>query len=180
MNQFGFDGGALWLDIVAGNDIHAELLGKNIALAIQVLPVVLLGSVVLAAASGGWVYIPVALVIACAGLGAGLAVANVMSVRVPQRIPETKNPFGGGAGGQGCVTALLLLLGVLAQGVLLTPVVVATSVCVAEAPAALVVVAPACAVYGYVLWRAGIAMAERWAWWRQPELLLAVDPRRGA
>ena len=38
---------------------------------------------------------------------------------------------------------------------------------------------PAVAVYGYVVWRIGLGMATRWAFWRQPELLLAVDPRRG-
>jgi hypothetical protein len=180
LNQFGFDGGALWLDIVAGNDIRAELLGKNAALLLQVIPVVLTGSVILAAVSGGWIYVPVALVIACAGLGAGLGVANVMSVRAPQRIPETRSPFGGGAGGDGCVTAVLLFLGMIAQGLLLVPVVVAAGITAAQAPAALVVVAPACALYGYVLWRTGVNRAVRWAWWRQPELLLAVDARRGA
>jgi len=64
--------------------------------------------------------------------------------------------------------------------VLLTPVAIAVGVSAARWPAALVVVAPSCALYGYALWRRGVAMAVRWAWWRQPELLLAVDPRRGA
>jgi ABC-2 type transport system permease protein len=178
-NQFGFDGGALWLDIVAGNRIRDELVGKNAALLVQMLPIVLLGSVVLAAFSGGWIYVPVALVIATAGLGAGLAVANVMSVRYPQRIPETKSPFGGTGGGQGCVTTLAFFVGIVVQGVLLSPVALASALCVAFWPTGLVIVAPACAAYGYVLWRQGTAMAERWAWWRQPELLLAVDPRRG-
>jgi ABC-2 type transport system permease protein len=179
LNQFGFDGGALWLDIVAGNGIRAELIGKNVALLIQALPVVLVGSLVLASASDGWAYIPAGLVIAAAGLGAGLGVANVLSVRYPQRIAETKSPFGGSAGGQGCVTALILLVGMFVQGLLLAPVAIAAAVCAAVAPAALVIVAPACALYGYVLWRAGTANATRWAWWRQPEILLAVDPHRG-
>jgi hypothetical protein len=103
-----------------------------------------------------------------------------VSVRYPQRLPETRSPFGGAAGGQGCITALMLLLAVFVQGVLLAPVAIATGICVALAPVGLVIVVPACAAYGYVLWRQGVTMAERWAWWRQPELLLAVDPRRGA
>lgn len=180
MNQFGFDGGAIWINIVAGNRIRDQLVGKNFALLVQVLPIVLVGSVILAAASGGWLYIPAALVIAAAGLGAGLAVANVVSVRYPVRVPETKSPFGGAAGGQGCVTGLLIMVAVVVQTVLLSPVAIAAAVCVAVSPVWLVVVAPACAAYGYGLWRAGVAIAERWAWWRQPELLLAVDPRRGA
>jgi hypothetical protein len=179
-NQFGFDGGALWIDIVAGNRIRDELVGKNAALLVQLLPIVLVSSVVLAAVSGGWLYVPVALVIATAGLGAGLAVANVMSVRFPQRVPETKSPFGGNAGGQGCVTTLVFFAGMIVQGVLLSPVAIASALCVAFWPTGLIIVAPACALYGYLLWRQGTAMAERWAWWRQPELLLAVDPRRGS
>ena len=179
MNQFGFDGGAIWLNIVAGNRIRDQLVGKNFALLVQVLPVVFLGSVILAAASGGWLYIPAALVIAAAGLGAGLAVANVVSVRYPVRVPETRSPFGGAAGGQGCVTGMLIMIAVLVQSVLLGPVVIAAGVCVAVAPGLLVVVAPVCAAYGYALWRLGISTAERSAYWRQPELLLAVDPRRG-
>ena len=179
MNQFGFDGGALWLDIVAGNRIRDELVGKNLAVLVQVLPIVLAGSIVLAVASGGWIYIPAAVIVSAAGLGAGLAVANVVSVRYPQRVPDTRSPFGGAAGGQGCITALMLLVAVAVQGLLLAPVAIATGVCIAVWPVGLVIVVPACAAYGYGLWRQGISIAERWAWWRQPELLLAVDPRRG-
>jgi hypothetical protein len=134
---------------------------------------------VLAVVSGGWIYVPAAVVVSAAGLGAGLAVANVVSVRFPQRLPETRSPFGGAAGGQGCITALILLVAIMVQGLLLAPVAIATGVCIALWPVGLVIVVPACAGYGYLLWRQGIAIAEGWAWWRQPELLLAVDPRRG-
>ncbi len=179
LNQFGFDGGAFWLDVVAGNRIRDELVGKNFAVLVQVLPVVFFGSVVLAAFSGGWVYVPVALVVAAAGVGAGLAVANVVSVRFPQRLPESKSPFATRAGGQGCVTSLVFFVAMAVQGMLLAPVAIATAVCAAVAPVALIVVAPLCAAYGYALWRAGVGIAERSAWWRQPEMLLAIDPRRG-
>jgi ABC-2 type transport system permease protein len=178
MNQFGFDGGALWIDVVAGNLVRDELVGKNLALLIEVLPVVLVSSVVLAALTGGWVYVPAALLLAAAGLGAGLGVANVISVRFPQRLPEARSPFAGRAAGQGCVTSLVLFAAMIGQAVILAPVAIAAGLCVSLAPAALVVVAPLCAVYGFGLWRAGVAMSERWAAWRQPELLLAVDARR--
>jgi hypothetical protein len=42
-----------------------------------------------------------------------------------------------------------------------------------------IVLGPAIAVYGFVVWRIGLGVATRWAFWRQPELLVAVDPRRG-
>jgi ABC-2 type transport system permease protein len=178
MNQFGFDGGALWVDIVAGNVVHDELVGKNLALLVEVLPVVLVSSVALAVFTGGWVYVPVALLLAAAGIGAGLGVANVVSVRFPMRLPEGRSPFAGRAAGQGCMTSLVIMLAAIVQAVILAPVAIAATVCVAVAPVALLIVAPVSALYGYGLWRAGVGMAERWAWWRQPELLLAVDARR--
>ncbi|MGH9188091.1 MAG: hypothetical protein ACRD0U_20155, partial [Acidimicrobiales bacterium] len=178
MNQFGYDGAALWLDVVAGNRVRDELVGKNVAVAVQVVPVVLIASLGLAALSGGWAYVPAALVLTGAGLGAGLGVANVVSVRYPMRLPEGSNPFAGAGGGQGCATGLVLFVCTLVQQVLLAPVAIAATLAALFAPAALIVIAPAGAVYGWVLWRTGLTMAERWAWWRQPELLLAVDPRR--
>jgi ABC-2 type transport system permease protein len=176
MNQFGFDGAAYWLDVVAGNQLRAELVGKNVATLVQALPVVALGSVLLAAWSGGWAYVPASLVLAGAGIGAGLGVANVASVRFPQRVRDRRNPFGASQGGQGCVTGLMLLLAMIVQGLLLAPVGIAAGLCAAFAPAALVVVAPACAVYGGALWWAGVVVALRWAWWRQAEILAAITP----
>jgi len=85
-------------------------------------------------------------------------------------------PFGTSQGGQGCVTGLMLLLAMAVQGVLLAPVAIAAGLCASFAPAALLVVAPACAVYGGLLWWAGLGVAVRWAWWRQAEILEAITP----
>jgi len=179
MNQFGYDGGALWLDVVAGNVVREELIGKNVALAVQVVPVMAVAGVLLAALSGGWVFLPAALVMGLGGLGAGLAVANVASVRVPQRLAENRSPFAGGGAGQGCGTSMVMMLCLLVQWLVLTPVGIEGAVIAFGGVAFSIVLAPAVAVYGYVVWRTGLGMATRWAFWRQPELLLAVDPRRG-
>jgi len=88
MNQFGFDGGALWLDIVAGNRGSRRTDRQEHRGCVEVLSGRFVGSVVLAAFSGGWLYIPARLLIAATGLGAGLAVANVVSVRYPMRLPN--------------------------------------------------------------------------------------------
>ena len=97
MNQFGFDGAALWLDVVAGNHVRDELVGKNLALAVQVLPVIAFAGIVLAAVSGGWLFLPGAMAMGLRRPRRGLAVANVASVRFPQRLPENRNPFAGAA-----------------------------------------------------------------------------------
>ena len=178
MNQFGFDGAALWTDVVAGNDVRAELIGKNLAIAAGAVPLIAASAVVLAGLSGGWTYVPIAVVLGLGGLGAGLAVADVVSVRWPMRLSEARSPFAANGQGQGCVTSVIVSLCALVQGLLLAPIAIAASVAAAVAPAALVPVAAGAALYGFGLWRAGVAMAERWAWWRQPELLLAVHPRR--
>jgi ABC-2 type transport system permease protein len=178
MNQFGFDGGALWLDVVAGQVVRAELIGKNVATAVMVVPGILVAAVVLAAFSGGWLFVPAAVVLGVAGVGVGLSVANVTSVRLPQRLPDTRSPFGRGGSGNGCVTVLAVMLAMAIQALLLSPVVIAAAIAVVVNPWLLAVVAPAAAGYGFLLWRAGLRVAGEWAWWRQPELLLAVDPRR--
>lgn len=177
-NQFGLDGGALWLDAVAGDMVRHQLLGKNLALLVEVVPVVALVGVALAALTGGWLFLPAALFVALAGLGAGLATANVASVRYPVRLPESRSPFAGGGGGQGCSTAVVLLVCALVQNVIIAPVVLAVAFTVSVAPVALVVVAPLCAVYGAAVWWAGLHLATGYARAHQPELLRAVDPVR--
>lgn len=178
LNQFGFDRGALWMDVAAGDLVRAELLGKNLAVCAQVAPVLLVVGVGLAAAGGGWAYLPAALLVALAGLGAGLGIGNVVSVRYPVRLPESRSPFGGSGGGQGCATSALVMLGSLVQNLAIAPVAVATLVAVNVAPASLIVVAPACAVYGGLLWWLGLNLATNYGRAHQPELLTAVNPER--
>lgn len=177
-NQFGFDGAALWMDVVAGRVERAELEGKNLAVVVETLPIVAVVAVVLAAISGGWGYVPLTLLVAIGALGAGLAVANVVSVQFPQRLPDSSNPFAGRGGGQGCVTGVMLLGGMVVQGLLVAPVIAATAIAAAARPAALVVVAPAAAAYGMAVWAGGTAWAASLVRDRRPELVAAVDPRR--
>lgn len=178
MNQFGSDGAALWLDVVAGDRVHEELIGKNLALLILVLPIVTGVGAVVAAVSNGWLFLPATCLLAIAGLGAGLGIANMASVRFPIRLPDTRSPFGGYGGGQGCATTAMVLGCSLAQNLVIAPVVVAAAVTTAVAPVALVVVAPVCAAYGAGLWWIGLTIATRWARGHQPEMVRALDPAR--
>jgi ABC-2 type transport system permease protein len=178
MNQFGYDGAALWMDVAAGNRVREAIVGKNLALVIQVTPIMAIAGILLAAVTGGWAYLPAAAAMGMSGLGAGLAVANVVSVRFPQRVAETRNPFGGGGAGQGCGVALVLGLCGLVQQLAILPVAIAAIAIALTGPGVGLVLSPFIALYGYVLWRIGVGMAFRWGFWRQPELLTAVDPRR--
>ncbi|HEY4378220.1 MAG TPA: hypothetical protein VGM93_13725, partial [Acidimicrobiales bacterium] len=184
-NQFGMDGAALWTDVVAGDHLRDLLVGKNVALLVQSVPPVVVAAGVLAEFSGGWAYVPAALVLALAGIVVGLAVANVVSVRFAQKVPDNRSPFGGGAfgtggagAGQGCVTGLVLLGCIVLQNLLVAPAAVAIALAATRAPIALVIVVPVVAAYAALVWRAGLTMAIDWGWWREPELLTAVDPGR--
>lgn len=175
-NQIGFDGRALWLDAVSGRSLGAVLAGKNVATALVVLPIVTVVGAGIAATTGGWAYLPVAVGLALAGLAAGLATADVVSVRFPVRLPESQNPFAGSGGGQGCTTSLVLSACWLVQSLLLAPVLAGAGVALVVGGWAYVVVVPLALAYGLGLWRLGLFVAARTADGRLPELLAEVDP----
>ncbi len=183
-NQFGFDGAALASDVIAGNRIGDLIRGKNLALVVLSVPPVIVCAALLAAFTGGWTLVPAALLLSVASIGGGLGVANVTSVRLPQKIPSSPNGLGGGmfggggGGGQGCVTSLTLTIALVVQLVVAAPPAVAVLIAAANSTAAALVVAPFAAAYGYGAWRLGVKVAVDWAWWREPEILAAIDPTR--
>ena len=178
-NQFGTDGQAFWSNVAAGDDARADLLGKGTAAGVFLMSAAVIISVVLAAISGGWTYVPVALGVAAGTCGAGLAVASVISVRAPFPMPDARNLFAAGGSGAGCAVALIQLVGLLVQGLLAIPIAALTVGGLVWTPllAVVTVVGP---IYGWFIWRTGIARAARWAQPRQPELLSAVSPQRKA
>jgi ABC-2 type transport system permease protein len=179
-NQFGFDGAARWIDVVAGDTARATLVGKNVAQAVVIVPAVLVIAVVAAALTGGWVYVPSAVVLAVGGLGAGLGMADLLSAYAPVPLPASQNPFAGRGGGQGCVTSLTLAAGILALNVLLLPVGLGAFAAAAFAPRLVPLVAAGAVVYGGGLWWVGLTAAARRVSSHQSEILVAVDPRREA
>jgi hypothetical protein len=74
---------------------------------------------------------------------------------------------------------MVVSLCVFVQWLVMVPVAIAGLIIALGGAAYTIPLAPAMAVYGFVVWRIGLGMATRWAFWRQPELLLAVDQRRG-
>lgn len=183
MNQFGSDGGALWSDLVTGDRLRVLIVGKNVSSMMQTLPAVAVAAVILAVATGGWVYVPAAVLAAAAAIGVGLGVADVVSARMPFKMAQSRSGFGGGAlgaggGGQGLATALALMVATLVQSLLMAPVVIATAVGLLIGPVSLVVVVPVALASSFVIWRAALGRAVDHGWWREPGLLAAVDPSR--
>jgi ABC-2 type transport system permease protein len=178
VNQYGFEGGAHWMNVVAGTDARSDLAGKNLALAAWVMAVVTAVAVALAAVSGGWVWVPVTLLVSAGVLGVAIGVGNVFSVRAPQPMPTSNSNLFAANTGQGCIGGLLQLLAVVSQGVLLLPVVGAVAAALAWWLPAMAIVVPVSLAWGYLCWRRGLAVAVRWLEPRHPEFLDSLSPRR--
>lgn len=179
LNQFGFDGRAYWMHVAAPCDPRADLAGKNLAAALLTFPLVLVDGLAIAAVTGGWAYLPVAVGVGAGLLATMLGVGNYASVRVPQPMPEmTGNLWALSTTGQGAATALVQIAAFSVQSVMLFPVIVAVLVGLLWWPPALVA-APLLGIgYGLVLWLAGLRLAAEWLAGHQPELLDKLNPRR--
>lgn len=113
-NRFGQDGSACWLLVASGADrrtARRDLLGGDAALAVVLVPLLLVVGVVLAAVTGGYDRLPAALGLAAAVLGTSLGLAGLASVLTPFPVPaDQSNAFSNGASGQGFKAIGLVLL----------------------------------------------------------------------
>jgi ABC-2 type transport system permease protein len=179
LNQFGLDGAALWSSVAAGNDPRADLIGKNLASLLVMVPLAGVSAVICAAFADGWAYLPLTLGLAPAIFGVLLGVGDVVSVRAPYAMPDRRSPLAYNPG-QGCASMLAGLGALAVQALLIFPMALLTAVLVNTQPLAVAtVVALALAnVYGACIWVCGRNIATRDVWWRLPELLDAVSPRQ--
>ncbi len=117
-NRFGLDGTPTWMLISSATDprdARRDLLGGDLAAAIVNLPILLVLSLVIAAITGGWPYVPAAVGLAYALYGVGLGLAGLLAVNAPYAVPPSQNAFGGGGAGQGCTAGLLVLAAMLVE-----------------------------------------------------------------
>jgi ABC-2 type transport system permease protein len=181
LNQFGLDGAAYWMNIVAGPDPRRDLVGKNLAVALVALPATAVVASILAAFTGGWVYVPLAVAGGCAGCGATLGVGNVVSVRSPAPQPENPmNAWGTGGAGQSMAAGFTQLGAMLLVAVVLAPLGIFIAYSAVNWTPGLFVAAPLSVAYGLVLWRAGLRYTARLLFWRQAELLNAIRISKAA
>ena len=180
LNQFGLDGAALWSTIVSGNDPAADLLGKNAATMLLVVPLVAIPGVAAAAVTHGWAYLPLTIGLAPGMLGVMLAVGNLVSAWAPYALPDRQNPLAANPG-QGCVGALAALAALLVDGIVLLPVLGVTFAALTDHHACRSQRSSACCSRRHTarsVWWLGRRAAARHLWWRMPELLEAVSPRQ--
>lgn len=176
LNFFGLDGPGYWVHVITGGDPREDLMGKDLALVVEVVPLVTLAAVALAVISGGWAYVPAALLLAFPVIGVQTAVGNIVSVLLPQPLPQTGNPWAS-TSGQGCVTGLLVMLAMVGELILLVPIAVAVATAAVLSPPWLVVAIPVAFAYGALMWWFGLRIAAGQLRGREPELLAKVDLR---
>lgn len=177
LNQFGADRGAVWLLLATGDDLRSDLAGKNLAAALLLMSFAVVLSLAVGAVSGGWVFVVPAILASLAVVAVGYGIGDLASVLAPQPLPETANLWAGTTG-TGCATALLQLLALLAQALLLLPVVGLVGAAALWRPALLWPAAVVGLVYALVAWWLCLRAAAASARARGPELLAALSTRR--
>ena len=175
LNQIGVEGRSLWIHLLSGISPRTYLRGKNLALLIYLVPLVVVATVVLAALTGGWAYLPAALLAGTGSLLAGIGIGNLNSVLAPVPQPEGANPFASNVGGQGCVSGLLMLVSMVVVTVVMLPVGVALLLLRHHAVLCLAVGLAAIA-YGIGLWSVTSRLAAARMVGREAELQHAVTP----
>lgn len=174
LNQLGTEGKALWIHLLSGLPGRDYLRGKSLALVVYLVPLVLATSTVIAALTGGWVFLPAAALVGVGSLLAGIGVGTVSSVRAPIPVPEGTNPFAT-TGGEGCVAGLLTLLSVAVVALIMSPASIALFV-LRHHPAVCAAVGLVSLVYGAAVWAGGQRLAVNRLAGREPELVGATAP----
>jgi ABC-2 type transport system permease protein len=167
------------VQVTAGNDPRADLTGKNLAIAIMTIPLVALVALPLAALGHGWAYLPLTIGLAPCAVGITLAIGNVTSVRMPFGIADRRNPLAANSG-RGCAAIFVFFGALLLEMLLATPIGVVAVIAISTLPlaAATVITVAAGSVYAWGLWLGGRRLAVDYAYWRMPEILLAVSSKR--
>jgi ABC-2 type transport system permease protein len=181
LNQFGFEGAAYWTQVAAGADPRGDLTGRNLASMLTGMATTAVLAVALAALTGGWAYLPVALCLGLGVLALSLGVADVVSVRFAYPLPDDASNLWAVQGtGQGCLVGVVQMLAFAAQGVLVGPLAALVVVGLVAWTPALVLVCPLAVGYGLFLWRVGLGLGAAWLAGHQPELLASLNIRRAA
>lgn len=179
VNLFGHDRGAVWLLVSAGGPHHRDVAGKSlghIAAATAVLvPVVL----ALAALTGGWAQVVPAIVAVLSLQLTAHGVGALASVLAPAPMPHSTSNVWASSSGVGCSTALLQMVAMLAQAVLLAPVIAGTGATALLAPAWLPLALVLATAYAVGVWLAGVRLAALRLDARAPEFVAALSATTG-
>ncbi|MFD8941730.1 transporter [Streptomyces californicus] len=177
-NQFGQDTSAFWmvaLTISSPRDAYVELRARAYVLLLLTLPFTLVVCAVTAAVLGDWRSLPGALGLSFALLGSMLATGAVASALFPYSIPQ-EGAFKNVVPGQGGLAWISIFGGMVAAGLLASPVIAATVwMHLADHHDALWLMVPGGLAYGALVAWAGLRIAAPRTANRLPEILTAVS-----
>ncbi|MFJ9393348.1 transporter [Streptomyces californicus] len=177
-NQFGLDTSAFWmvaLTISSPRDAYVELRARAYVLLLLTLPFTLVVCAVTAAVLGDWRSLPGALGLSFALLGSMLATGAVASALFPYSIPQ-EGAFKNVVPGQGGLAWISIFGGMVAAGLLASPVIAATVwMHLADHHDALWLMVPGGLAYGALVAWAGLRIAAPRTANRLPEILTAVS-----
>lgn len=172
LNLFGWERNAASYLFVLPIKPHQVLLGKNLAVATAIALETMVLAVGIAAFTGHWRWIWLAMPLLVAAVGCQLAVGNVVSVLTPLRLPREGTDVFAQSTEQGCLALVSQTISFFAIGFLLVPPASFATLTVAfgeNLPSwitAIVVI-----VYGAVVYAVALWVAARLFRRRLPEVL---------
>ena len=180
MNLFGSDRGAVWILDNTGPRPTTDLIAKALVPTIVGLPVIWLIALVLAAVTGGWQYVPAAVLLSIGVAGVVGGVGMVVSVLAPFPLPDSPTNVFAANAGAGCATIAFQGLGLLAELLLLVPVIILVVIGVLRGSPPASLAAVVAVLVGAVVWWLGLRIAARRMLALGPEFVAALQPRAGA
>lgn len=177
-NSFGVDGPALWMEIQAGADARVLARAKALSsIVVMTIPALVIPTG-LAAMSGGWRWLPAALLL---GVGSVLAASGVSvgtAAIAPVAMPESPNPLASGDTGQGCLAGMTLAMGMFVLAVVSAPVGVGVVIASEHSAVSTTLVAASAPLVGILMLWAGTRVAEWRLAGRESELVQHITPAR--
>ena len=177
-NVVGFDSPSLWLEFSAAGGIRRhQLVARLVTYGSGTVASLVAAGFTVAAAKGLWSELPLYLAFTPMAVACLLGVGAVISAAAPLAAVDGDNPFKRPAGNTGCTYALAVIGAMAGMAVLVAPFVV---------PALLwdgnwrFVLAAGGAVWGWLVWRHGVARAMRTLERHGPDLMAELNPRLAA
>jgi hypothetical protein len=175
LNAFGYErAGAQTLFLLPVRPLDV-FWGKNLAVGMVAAGAGLLATLGVAALTGGWGYVPIALALMLAGVLVVMACGNVISVLLPFRVRQMRMGQARFSSENGCLRSVLSLLTMVVVLVALLPVIAGTAIpLVLGQPGWLWIALPAGVLYGALLHQIATRLIAPQVHRRAPEILAVV------
>ncbi|MFM7062309.1 MAG: hypothetical protein ACKO04_02280, partial [Actinomycetes bacterium] len=177
-NTFGFDGPALWMEVMAGADGRTLARAKTATSVVAMVVPALALVVALAAVSGGWRWAPAGLLLALGSMLLAAGASVVSAAAAPFSVPDSPNPFAAGDTGQGCLAGGILAIDMIALSVVSVPVALAVWWASLRSPELTALVALVAPLMGLAVLFGGVALAAKILTGHEHELVEKVTPAR--